>query len=59
MKKKKRNQHKYQKPECTIYKLALEAFVCNSISSVYPDGLQTTESYWDDGGNIDGGVIEF
>ena len=56
MKMKKRNQHKYQKPECTFYKLALEAFVC---TSVYPDAPQTTETDWENGVNIDGGVIEF
>lgn len=56
MKMKKRNQHKYQKPECTIYKLALEAFIC---TSVYPDAPRTTETGWEDGGEVDGGTIEF
>ena len=52
----KRSQHKYQKPECTIYKLALETFVC---TSVYPDAPRTTETNWEDGGEVDGGTIEF
>lgn len=56
MKKKERNQHEYQKPECTIHELALDAFVC---TSVHPDAPRTVETDWEDGGEVDGGTIEF
>ena len=53
---KKKLKRDYERPECKVHKLELEDFIC---TSVYPDAPQTTETNWEDGGDVDGGTIEF
>lgn len=56
MKKKECPKHEYEQPRCTIYKVEMERFIC---TSVYPKAPQTTESDWEQGEDVDGGVIDF
>lgn len=53
---KKKLKRDYECPKCKVYKLELENFICTSVS---PNAPQTSEAGWEDGGNIDGGEIEF
>mgnify|MGYP001736673520 CR=1 FL=1 len=54
---KKKLKRDYECPRCEVYKLELENFICTSVS---PNAPQSSEDYnWEDGGNIDGGEIEF
>ena len=53
---KKKLKRDYECPKCKVYKLELENFIC---TSVYPDAPHTIETDWEDGGDVDGGTIEF
>ena len=53
---KTKEKRDYERPECKVHKLELENFIC---TSVYPDAPHTTETDWEDGGEVDGGTIEF
>ena len=54
--KKMKQKRDYKRPECKVHKLELENFIC---TSVYPNAPQTTETDWEDGGEVDGGTLEF
>ena len=53
---KKKLKRDYKCPECKVHELQIEKFIC---TSVYPNALQSTETDWEDGGEVDGGTIEF
>nr|WP_315454533.1 fatty-acid--CoA ligase [uncultured Prevotella sp.] len=53
---KKKLKRVYERPECNVHGLELENFIC---TSVYPNAPQTNETGWEDGGEVDGGTIEF
>ena len=54
--KKMKQKRDYKRPECKVHKLELERFIC---TLVYPDAPQTNEAGFEDGGEIDGGTLEF
>ena len=47
----------YERPECAVHEVETENFICTSISAVAPNAPQTTEEDWEDGGIVDGGVL--
>ena len=53
---KTKQKRDYERPECKVHELELENFIC---TSVYPDAPHTIETDWEDGGDVDGGTIEF
>jgi len=53
---KKKEKKDYEQPKCTVHEMETETFIC---TSVYPNAPQTTEADWEDGGEVDGGTIEF
>ena len=53
---KKKEKKDYEQPKCTVHEMETETFIC---TSVYPNAPQTTEEDWEDGGEVDGGTIEF
>nr|WP_315455641.1 fatty-acid--CoA ligase [uncultured Prevotella sp.] len=53
---KKKLKRDYECPECKVHEVQIEKFIC---TSVYPDAPHTTETDWEDGGEVDGGTIEF
>ena len=53
---KKKEKKDYERPECAVHEMETEIFIC---TSVYPNEPQTTEEDWEDGGEVDGGTIEF
>ena len=53
---KKKEKKDYERPECAVHEMEIETFICTSVT---PNAPQTTEEDWEDGGNIDGGVVEF
>lgn len=53
---KKKQKRDYERPKCKVHELQIENFICTSVS---PNAPQTNEESWEDGGNIDGGEIEF
>ena len=53
---KKQEKKDYERPECIVHKMETETFIC---TSVYPDAPQTNEAGFEDGGEIDGGTLEF
>ena len=53
---KKKLKRDYKRPEWKVHELQVEKFIC---TSVYPNALQSTETDWEDGGEVDGGTIEF
>lgn len=53
---KKKQKRDYERPECKVHQLEVENFIC---TSVYPNAPQTNEAGFEDGGEIDGGTLEF
>jgi len=54
---KKKEKKDYERPECAVHEVETENFICTSISAVAPNAPQTTEEDWEDGGIVDGGVL--
>ena len=53
---KKKEKKDYEQPKCTVHEMETETFIC---TYVYTNAPQTTEEDWQDGGEVDGGTIEF
>lgn len=53
---KKQEKKDYERPESIVHEMEAETFIC---TSVYPNAPQTTESDWEKGEDVDGGVIDF
>lgn len=53
---KKKLKRDYERPECKVHQLEVENFIC---TSVYPNAPQTNEAGFENGGEIDGGTLEF
>ena len=53
---KKQEKKDYERPECIVHKMETETFICTSVT---PNAPQTTEEEWENGGEVDGGSVDF
>ena len=53
---KKKEKKDYERLECNVHEMETETFICTSVT---PNAPQTTEEDWENGGEVDGGSIDF